>query len=266
MQIIMKENIIAQLQRLPGKIAFYYKDLLTGETIVHQENEALYAASVIKLFIMVEAFRRFDEGTLDPKQKIAVRSEHKVPSCGALTYLHDGLEASLLDLVTLMIILSDNTATNILIDVLGMDTINQQIRNSGCRQTILKRKMFDREKAARGFNNVITAAETGDLLERLYFKELISPSASEQMLSILHNQRLNSKLPFFLKAMDPAPEIAHKTGEDAGITHDVGIVFPTKGNPFIVCFLGNETDVCRYERLMADLTLELYSAGKEGTQ
>ena len=76
------------------------------------------------------------------------------------------------------------------------------------------------------------------------------------MLDILKCQQLNGKIPFYLKALENEPEIAHKTGEDTGITHDVGIVFGD--DPFIVCFCGNETDTPKFERVMAEISLELF--------
>jgi len=179
-----------------------------------------------------------------------------VPSCGALTYLHDGIQVTLMDLVTLMIIFSDNTATNVLIDFIGMDEINCTIKNLGFEKTILQRKMFDLEKSQRGIQNYITAGEVGRLLKMMFEGALISRQASEKMISIMKNQQLSSKIPFYIKAIPDGPEIAHKTGEDTGISHDVGIIYGKI--PFLVCFCGNETDTPNFERVMADISLELY--------
>lgn len=82
------------------------------------------------------------------------------------------------------------------------------------------------------------------------------------MLTILKCQQLNGKIPFYLKALEEEPEIAHKTGEDTGITHDVGIIFGRE--PFIVCFCGNETDTPRFERMMAEISLELFQRAEKG--
>ena len=263
MEPAQKDELLSRLESLPGKISCYYKDLVDGDSFSYNSAEPMHAASIIKLFIMVEAFRRFEAGSLDPKQKVAIRDHDRVPSCGALTYLHDGIEVTVIDLATLMIILSDNTATNVLIDLLGFAAINTTIHRLGYSETGLLRKMYDTEKSAKGIQNLITAEEAGDLLERLHRGEIVSVQASAQMLAILANQRLNSKLPFYLKPMQPTPKIAHKTGEDTGITHDVGVVYPPAGHPFVLCFLGNGTDVCRFERFMSDSTLEIYLAGEE---
>ena len=244
-------NVTDQIKGLPGKTGFYYENLVTGERAAYHEEERMMAASVIKLFVMTEAFTRFEEGTLSPDRIIRMRREDCVPSCGALTYLHDGIEVTVLDLVTLMIIFSDNTATNVLIDLLGIEEINRTIR----------RKMYDTEKSKQGIQNYITAAETGRLLREMYQGRLVSRTASEAMISILKNQQLCSKIPFYLQALPEEPEIAHKTGEDCGITHDVGIIYAKQ--PFIVCYCGNDTDTPAYERVMAETALWLYHRNSE---
>lgn len=252
----MKNKILEKLECIPGKISFQYENLKSGESFDYHAEEPMMAASVIKLFIMAVVFEKLENGELHKDQMITVDKEDHVPSCGALTYLHDGIEVTVMDLVTLMIIFSDNSATNILIDLLGMDEINRLIRNFGFEKTVLQRKMFDLEKSGRGIQNYITASETGRLLKMMYQGRLVSRQASEHMLSIMKNQQLNSKIPFYLRALPEKPEIAHKTGEDAGITHDVGIIYGKE--PFLVCFCGNETDTPVYERAMAEISLELY--------
>lgn len=251
-----QEEVQELLQELPGKISYYYKDLISGETWSSRERETMMAASVIKLFIMAAAFQKIERKELDPDLTVTMRREDYVPSCGAVAYMHEGLQVTVMDLITLMIILSDNTATNVLVDLIGMEEINCQIRELGYEDAWLGRKMYDMERAKRGIQNHITAGETGRLLEDIYRGRLVSETASAKMLEILKNQRLNGKIPFFIHALENAPRIAHKTGEDTGITHDVGIVLGER--PFVLCFCGNETDVAAYERRMADIALRLY--------
>lgn len=257
----MRENILSRLASLPGKISFYYKNLATGQELAWNENEPMMAASVIKLFIMAEAYRRIEAGTLDKNRLVTIHKENCVPSCGALTYMHDGLQVTVEDLYTLMIILSDNSATNYMIDILGEDSINEGIRALGFSDTVLNRKMYDTEKASRGIQNYITAAEVGSLLTQMARGTLISPEASADMLRIMKDQRLNGKIPFYIHTIPDHADIAHKTGEDTGITHDVGVIFTRQ--PFVVVFCGNETDVAAYERVMAEISLELYRAAEE---
>lgn len=257
----LAELIQKRLKGLPGRISFYYRNLTTGEEFSYNPHEKLMAASVIKLYIMAEAFRRIESGSLDPQQLISMKEKDYVPSCGAVAYLHEGLEVTILDLITLMIIFSDNTATNVLIDLMGIDEINEGIQSLGFHNAHLRRKMFDLEKSRQGIQNLITAEETGLFFQKLYEKTLVSETASQKMLDILKHQQLNGKIPFYLKALEEEPEIAHKTGEDTGITHDVGIVFGRE--PFIVCFCGNETDTPEFERAMAEISLELFRRNNE---
>ena len=247
----------ARFEALPGRIGFYFRDLTTGEESRFNAGLPIEAASVIKLAVMVEFFRQIRDNMLDPDEKYTVRENEKLPSCGALTYLDGEITVSLYDLCTLMIILSDNTATNILIRKLGMSRVNECITREGITGFALNRLLFDGVAAGHGIKNYVTADGCGSLLGRLCSGSLVSPDASEKMLGILENQRLNGKIPFFLHTQNGVT-VAHKTGEDEGITHDVGIVKAEK--PFIVCFLSEHTDVPRFERLIQDISYELYTS------
>ncbi len=238
--------MLPRMTELPGEISVYGRDLITDEKWAYQADIPLVAASVIKLPILVEAFRQARDGLLSMDEIFTIRPEQKKPSCGALTYLHDGLTVTLRDLCVLMIIVSDNTATNILIERLGIDAVNAGMRALGLEKSTLRRLLFDSEASARGLENTITAEEMGRLLEMLYKGACVSPEADAEMLSILRDQRLNGKMPFFLDDL----EIAHKTGEDGGITHDVGIVYAS--HPLILCFASNHTDVPAFERFIQD--------------
>lgn len=239
-------SLLPRMTALPGEVSVYGKDLVTDEKWAYEADAPLVAASVIKLPILVEAFRQARDGLLSMDETFSIRPEQKMPSCGALTYLHDGLTVTLRDLCVLMIIVSDNTATNILIERLGMENVNATMRGLGLEKTTLRRLLFDSDASARGLENTITAEEMGQLLEMLYKGECVSPEADAEMLSILRDQRLNGKMPFFLDDL----EIAHKTGEDDGITHDVGIVYAE--HPLILCFASNHTGVPAFERFIQD--------------
>ena len=240
--------ITPQLEALGGDTGVYVKNLVTGETFARGADVPVVAASVIKIPVMIEAFRAQQAGELRLDEIHALADEERKPSCGTLKAMHTGIEMTLLDLVRLMIIVSDNTATNILINRLGIDRINATLRVLGCEKTTLRRLLFDSEAARRGLENTITAGEMGMLLEKLFRGEIVSPGASAEMMDILLDQRLNGKLPFFLHARHVP--VAHKTGEDTGVTHDVGVIFTRE--PLVVCFAGEHVDVPAYERLMQD--------------
>ena len=249
----MKEEILGPLSEISGKIGFYYKNLVTEEEWELNPTMPLKAASVIKIPVLTEIFTQLQAGNADKNETYRIQSEDKLPSCGALNYMHTGLEVTLQDLYTLMIILSDNTATNLLIRKFSMDEINRCMRKLGLTVTTVNRLLFDSAEAAKGKENYICAREIGNLLEKMYRGTLVSPKASEEMLGILKNQRLNGKMPFLFTG---EVKFAHKTGEDDGISHDVGIVFAPQ--PFVVCFCSNEVDVPRFEMAIQRITRVLY--------
>ena len=172
--------------------------------------------------------------------------------CGALTYLSDKVRPTLMDLTTLMIILSDNTAANLMIDRVGVDAVNRTMEERGVPGICLRRKFFQPQLAALGVTNTVTARGCGVLLEKMAKGELLGGEDDARMLSILYNQRLNGKIPFFLHGV----KIAHKTGEDDGTTHDAALIQAKR--PFVLCMLSNDVDVPEYERLMQDTARELY--------
>ena len=245
----MFRQMETMLCSIPGQVGCYVYYPATGERFAYQADMPLQAASVIKLPIMVEAFRQREAGLIRFEETVVIHREDKLPSCGALSYMHDGLEVTVGDLVTLMVILSDNTATNLLIDRLGMGAINQSIANMGLTGTRLNRKLFQPELARQGIENYVTARDMGGLLERLLRGTLLSREASAEMLGVLRNQRLNGKMPFYLHSR--GIPVAHKTGEDDGITHDVGIIY--QDDPVIFCFLSNDTVVPQAERAIQEI-------------
>ena len=159
-----------------------------------------------------------------------------------LAYLDGGLEPTIRDLYVLMIILSDNTATNILIDLVTMDSVNQTMRELGYRNIVLERKMMDLEALEAGLNNYVSPDEIGDILEKIYLGQLIDPDLSAEMVRVLKLQQVNYKLPYLI---DDDVEIAHKTGENRGVSHDVGIVYSRR--PFIFGFYSNNVNVIEAE-------------------
>ena len=246
------EKALALLRSLPGHVGFYYRDTVTGTEIAFHASDPVDAASVIKLPVMAEAFRQREAGLLSFDEKVTIRREDKMPSCGALTYMRDGLTVTLGDLVTLMVILSDNTAANLLIRRLGIESINATAAALGCGEgTMLRRPLFRPDLSALGIRNTVSARDMGLFLGRLLEGTNVSAEASEEMLGILKNQRLNGKMPFYLKPRGIL--CAHKTGEDDAVTHDVGIIYAA--TPRIFCFLSEGTDVPMAERALQDLAL-----------
>ena len=247
------DEIPERLAGLPGEIGFYYKNLRTGETLGHRENELFESASVIKLPIYAVLIKLREAGEIDFAEKLLCREEDKFPSCGALQYFTGEVSVDIRTLCGLMISLSDNSATNLLIRRLGIDFLNEQFKTLGLAQSHIERFLFDTEASARGLENRIAPAEMGWLLEQIALRRFVSPAASEEMEALLRRQQIKHKIPGYLPR---GTVVAHKTGEDVGITNDVGIVFAKE--PFVLCFASNRTDVPRAERTLRELALALY--------
>lgn len=249
MKSAAKEKILHLVQALPGKVSIWARQPASGEEISFQPDLPHVAASIIKIPLMAEAFHRREIGEMNFQEEFILRDEDKMPSCGALNRLHSGLRLTAEDLINLMIILSDNTATNLLFDRLGLENVNLEMARLGLSGlSRCRRKLFDAELSRQGIENEVTARDMGSLLESMLKEELISPAASREMLDILLSQRLNGKMPFYLHSH--GIRCAHKTGEDDGITHDVGIILTEK--PWVFCFLSSETDVPAAERVIQE--------------
>lgn len=249
-----RKSLEELLEGIPGKLSVYYKNLATGEVVDYNGDTPMMAASVIKIPILLETFRQIKAGLLKKDQLYVLKEGDKMPSCGCLNRMHEGLNLTVQDLYNLMIILSDNTATNILIRLLGgAEEINGSLAKMGYQTCRVNRLLFDSEASARGVENYVSGTEIADMLEKMYRGELIDEDSSQEMLEILKSQRLKNKMPFDFQGCVP---IAHKTGEDDGITHDVGIIFGSQ--PFILCCLGNETDCPGFNRFIQKLAWSLY--------
>lgn len=257
MEAKLKESILRRVADYPGHTSIYYQDLTTGEHWGHNELEPMGAASVIKLTVMAELFRQLEAGLVRRDQKITVRDEDRVPICGVLTLMHTGLEVTPIDLCWLMITISDNMATNLLIDLLGLENIQENNRRLGLEGVVLNRKLFETREAFCGKRNTVSARGVARLLELIWKRQLVSEGASGEMLEMLLAQQCTNKMPLLLAE----GETAHKTGEDEGITHDVGIVLAK--NPCLVCFCNWKLEPGTEGRLniqIGEITRALYDA------
>ncbi len=249
----MDESILAPFAPLGGQVGFYFCDLETGETFAHNAEVPLLAASVIKLPVMAEAFRQMEAGLVDENECFCVQSTDMLPGCGALNLMHDGIKATFLDLIKLMIALSDNTATNLIIRRVGMKAVNEHMRSLGLMGTQLNRLLFDADASSQGLENRVSAADMGKLLALIYRGALVSKEASARMLSILFEQRLSGKLPL---ALPREVGVAHKTGEDEGITNDVGLVEAARA--YVICILANGVCAPAFDRAIHAVSRAVY--------
>lgn len=243
-----------RIKALKGKIGFYYENLVTGETLCHNERESFEAASVIKVPIFMYTAKLVSEGKLNWSQKVQIKDEDKKPSCGALLSLTGDLEVDIDSLCKLMITISDNTATNILMRVCGIENIQNWLqKDMGFTSTQLQRELFETNPDRINLSNYICPKEIGLLLKLIYNREFISEEISQKIEETLLLQQIRHKIPGYIGRKK---KIANKTGEDGNTTHDAAIVFA--GEPFILVVCSNDTDVPETERFIREIALELY--------
>ncbi len=236
-----KKDLEAALENLSlgygGVIGVAAKDLRTGETVLVHADSLFPTASVIKLPILVELFYQFHESKLSPELQIKLEDSVKVPGSGVLQFLQAGEMLQLVDMATLMIILSDNTATNLVIDQLGgthdekLDAVNNRMRTLGLTHTKLLNKLYSwktKKKTAEALRFGIGVSSPMDmiiLLEKLAGGEIIDESTSHQIVSILKNQQDIAMSQRFLPFnRDSTLTVANKTGSLDAVKNDVGIV------------------------------------------
>ena len=247
-----KDRIVESLKAQQGHVGFYYKNLTTGEEFGYQEEEQYIAASVIKLPVFMCVAKWIAEGKASWDDRIKVTHDSKVPICGALTLFSDEPLVDLRTLCRLMISLSDNCATNLLITHFGIPAYKEEFARLGLKNTVLARILFDPSPVTGNLRNYIVPKEMGVLLEQVYRRTFVSEEVSAFIEEVLLLQQINHKIPGYLNY---SVEIAHKTGEDEDISLDVGIVFTKQ--PFIVCFAGHDTNVGEWENLIRQVSLEL---------
>ncbi|OBR90675.1 MULTISPECIES: serine hydrolase [Clostridium] len=218
---MLYEKILDVIDLKKLNCAFVIENLKTGEKIAYNENVVVPSASLIKIPIMMEILNQVKEGKLSLKQRITVNDNVKVPF-SILNLLESGNSYTLKDIITLMIIQSDNTAANILMDLAGMDNVNNYVKNLEIKNTVLQRKMMDSQARKEGRENKTTAADMAKFFEIIYKGEKAKESHSVIMKNILTAQLDNSVMR--LNIPDDTL-IAHKTGDLDGISHDAGIVY-----------------------------------------
>ena len=232
-----------------GEVAVAVKHLKTGESFAYRGDEPMPTASLIKLAVMIEAYRQASEKQIDLAAPITLRKEDKVPGSGILNYhFSAGTTFPLRDAIHLMIYTSDNTATNLVLDKIGIASTGETMEKLGYPNTKIHSKVFrrdttiNRERSKRFGLGSTTANEMIGLCERIYKKELVSVSCCEEMLAQLRSCDDKDKFPRFLPTGTP---IAFKTGSVDDIRTAAGIIEGPRG-PIALCVLTEKNQDKRY--------------------
>ena len=219
----LREKTRAELEavaaRLNGVMGYVVVDLTSGERFERMADEVFPLASTIKLAILYELFKQADEGRLKLDDVRALERGHVVGGSGILTEL-TAPAMPLRDYAILMVVVSDNTATNLLIDVVGMENVTRRMAGLGMKSLQLRRKMIDMAAARRGDENVGSPDDLARLLMAIHRSEGLTKASSEAILAILRKPK-----PSALRDGVPGSvPVANKTGTLEGVAADAGIV------------------------------------------
>lgn len=224
-------KIEAITDKAGGTWGITLEDLDTHETWASNGEEVFYAASVIKLPILIAAFTAFEQRELSLDDTVALKREDLVGGSGVLQHMTPGTHFTVYDLLTLMIIQSDNTATNMVIDLVGKEKIQETMEKLGLEKSKFFNKVMVVPADLEGVNQ-ITAGEMTSMLKQMVTGKAVSLRACVQMIAIMKKQQLQNCLPARLAEQDSeiigAPDewqLAHKTGSITGVCHDVGIFY-----------------------------------------
>jgi beta-lactamase class A len=253
----LQDQITSMVKRFPGVAGVCVKDLERGTSFAIRGTEVFPTASTIKMHVLMQLLLRADAGEIDLDQKVRVRPEAHVPGSGVISRLVGEIELSWLNLATLMIVASDNTAANLCIEAAGMDATNALLRSLGLKRTVLRRRMLDLEAVARSEENVSTPAECVALLELLY-KGKPTPSVGERCLSILQKKKTMS---LFDRAVPAGIPVASKPGRAQHVCCDAGIVLLPR-QPYAMAVMTKFAfcGLLEQERLVVDMARVIHQA------
>jgi beta-lactamase class A len=233
----VERDLQAIAESLDGVMGYVALDLASGERFGRMEDEVFPTASTIKLALLYELFKQADEGRVRLDAPLALERRHVVGGSGILQDLN-APAMPLRDYATLMIVLSDNTATNVVIDQLGLQNVTARMAALGLPHTMLRRRMIDLAAALRGDENVSTPAEIARLLQIIHKGDGLTKESHQGLLTILKK----SKSSPIRRSVPNEVAVANKPGGLEGVAVDGGIVY-VEGRPYVftamATFLGS---------------------------
>jgi len=229
----LDDQVKALVASFKGKVTLYAKNLDTGETYALNADERVRTASTIKIAVMIEAFARVNEGKAKWTDEVVLTKEKKVSGSGILSELSDGLHLTLRDAVNLMMMLSDNTATNLVLDVLTTDAVNARMESLAFKNIKINRKVMsggesqagkdpENKKYGLGF---ATPHEMVLVMEKLERGEIINPAVSKEMIDLMKREQARYAIG---RSLWDLP-LASKYGALDRLRSAIGIIYSKKG-------------------------------------
>ena len=251
---MLEKEIIAILEGTTAKTSVVLKDLRNDVWIFQKDEKMVIpSASTIKILIMIEALNQVLKGKYQLEEKFSIMEEDKV-AYSIISELTTDFY-TLQDLITLMIIVSDNTATNVLIDLLGFDTINDIAVEIGLQNTRLQRKMMDFEAAKKGKQNITTAMDMAVLMEKIWNMQILNEDLCNHAINVLKRQKDKMMLGRYISE---DILIAHKTGDLANLNHDIGIFYLPKQTYLLGVFVTDAPSNLSAQQTIGEISKVVY--------
>jgi beta-lactamase class A len=253
----LRKEISDEIGRFKGEVGIVIRDLDKNWQLSYNKEMLFPSASLAKIPIMAGCFQAAQDAKLKLDRHVKLKSSDKFSGHGILKNMHPGVVFSVEELIGLMIYDSDNTATNIVTAKVGIDYLDNFFKQMGLKNTNLSRRIADYQSRDKGIENYTTAEDMADILEGIYRKTLINKDISEKCLRLLKLQQINDRIPKYLPV---ELTIAHKTGLEQGVCHDVGLVYTRKG-AFIICVLTKHKNVTSVpsKEFIAKISLHTYN-------
>jgi beta-lactamase class A len=262
------DRLAARIDASGATVGLYYRDLDSGDSLAYAADRRYHAASTMKVPVMMQVFRDRDAGLLSLEDSVPVTRTFAsivdgspydldvADDSDSTLYARVGGRASIRELVELMITVSSNLATNILISRVGPERANATAHAFGADSIAVLRGVEDGKAYEAGRNNTTTARDLGRVLAAIADGHAASDSSSREMLAILGRQRFNEGIPALLP---PGTTVAHKTGSITALYHDAGIVTTPSGRRYVLVILtrGLEKEEDAH-RLVAELSKIVY--------
>ena len=228
----LQQEISAVDQNLNGVMGLAIKDLTSNETFFIHPDEVMPQASSIKITVLANLYLQAQQGKLKLTDEYVVRKEDLVDGSDIMQGLTPGVtKLTLRDLATMMVAVSDNSATNVLINRVSMESINTMLEGLGLHTTRLRRQMMDLKAASEGRENISTPREMMTLLETIYRGKLLKEMTAD-FLKILSTHKESS----LLQGLPDDVTVANKPGELEAVRNDSGIIM-LKNRPYILCVM-----------------------------
>jgi beta-lactamase class A len=245
-QVILWEKLgstVSEVDKaLDGVLGVAILDVKSGQRLVLHEDEVFPQASSIKIALLAELYHQVQTGKLKLTDLYTVQASDLVPDSDIMGGLTAGItRLTLRDLATMVVAVSDNSATNVLMDRVGMENVNALMDSLGLKRTHLRRKMMDLKAAQEGRENISTPREMMTLLEDLLSGKVVNRELTQDFFQILGTHKES----FIPRELPDGLKIANKPGELEAVRNDSGIVF-LENRPYVICvmttFLRNERD------------------------